>query len=176
MPCGRAIARARHQWRRRSTVRRGRALKKPFCKMVMGQRLVYRGTHNISYRLLRCFRKPYSSVVVTWYRLMIVPGLRAPHQMHDLTEHVRSECSDRWSEVPREVAFVARYTQRGGYEVRFTERLHWIVSHAAPHHFIEECDPPKRRAAKRTGSAAPWSLQVGGPHWIDVLGIDPNRW
>jgi hypothetical protein len=116
---------------------------------------------------------------VTWYRLLLTstsaqkngsPQKNGSSQkdLRALRYHVVDTCIDTWGMVPRDMALFARYTDRGGYEVRFTKRLHLIISRAAPRHYIEETGPPR--------GWDQWSLQVGGGNWPDQLGIRPAEW
>jgi len=65
---------------------------------------------------------------VTWYRLLL-SSVHAPQEsLESLGDHVADTCTDKWGEVPSDIAVFARYTDRGGYEVRFTERLHFMMA------------------------------------------------
>jgi len=105
---------------------------------------------------------------VTWYRLLLSSKHAPRESLRTLRDHVADTCMDKWGKVPSDTALFARYTDRGGYEVRFTERLHFMIAQAAPRHYIEACDPPR--------GWNKWSLQVGSDRWPDELGIRPAGW
>lgn len=99
---------------------------------------------------------------------MIPPYTSPQRTLQALVQHLETRCIEKWERVPGDAALFVRRTDRGGYELRMTERLHPIVTWDFANTYVEGCNPPRGWDT--------WSQRLGGDHWADRLGIRPAGW